>query len=108
MRHYTAPLAFAVFAALGVAVVAQQQPADPARTRGVQAGRDPNRAAFVAANGKAQPAAAAPAAPGGPGGNAARGGGAPAPAATFENAPTPAIPGVIAAGQKWRKVWEGS
>ena len=45
----------AVFAS-AMAVVAQQQQVG---TPGVQAGRDPNRAAFVAANCKTQPAAAA-------------------------------------------------
>jgi hypothetical protein len=102
-----------VFAS-AIAAVAQQQPVDPIRTPGVQAGRDPNRAAFVAANCRTQPApAAAPAA----GGNAARGGGAAANAGrgtrggqpvAFANAGVAAIPGVIAAGQRWRLIWEGS
>lgn len=101
----------AVFASAFTAV-AQQQPVDPIRTPGVQAGRDPNRAAFIAANCRTQPAPAA--VPAG-GANAARGGGAAAgrggggaqPAA-FENAGVTAIPGVIAAGQRWRQIWEGS
>ena len=87
-----------------VAVLAQQQPADPIRTPGVQAGRDPNRDAFVMKNCTNPPAPAA--AGGGP--NAGRGGAAPAPPATFANAPVTAIPGVVAAGQTWRKIWEGS
>src|SRR5690242_13108674 len=102
-------------------MIAAQQP-QQVGTPGVQAGRDPNRAAFVAANCKAQPAAAAPAAGGNaPGGNAARAGGAAAPGAANAAAgrgananaappvllppdPAPAIPGVLAAGQRWRKV----
>src|SRR5262245_11713065 len=58
----------------------QGQPADSKRTPGVQAGQDPNRAAFVAANCK-NPAPApaargggAPGAPGAPGGGGAPGG----------------------------------
>jgi sugar lactone lactonase YvrE len=96
-------LIVAALLASGIAVVAQQQVGTP----GVQAGRDPNRAAFVAANCKTQPEAAAPAA----GGNAARGGGAAAPATPpvlVPPDPAPAIPGVLAAAQRWRKVWEGT
>ena len=109
MRRYTALLASAAVMAAVAGVVAQQQPADPTRTPGVQAGRDPNRAAFIAANCKANPAQAAgpQAAPGAPGG-AARAGGAPPAPPTFANAPTTAVPGVVAAGKTWRKVWEGS
>ena len=98
-------LALAAFVAVGVVAVAQQQPADPIRTPGVQAGRDPNRDAFVAKNCKA--AAPAPAANAAGRGRGA-GGGAPAQPPAFENAGVTAIPGVVAAGQKWRKVWEGS
>jgi sugar lactone lactonase YvrE len=109
MRFDTAVLVFGAFIASAV-VIAAQQP-QQVGTPGVQAGRDPNRAAFVAANCKTQPAAEAPAA----GGNAARGGGAPAPGnanaappALIPPDPAPAIPGVLAAGQRWRKAWEGS
>src|SRR6476620_23134 len=57
----------------------QGQPADPERTPGVQAGQDPNRAAFIAAHCKnpPPPPAARGGGPGGPGGG--RGAGAPAP-----------------------------
>src|SRR5262245_31562843 len=116
MRFDKAVVVFGAFVASAV-VIAAQQPGQQVGTPGVQAGRDPNRAAFVAANCKTQPAAAAPAAPGGaggnaPGGNAARGGGPAAPAAPapalIPPDPAPAIPGVLAAGQRWRKAWEGS
>lgn len=106
MRINKGLLVVAVLFASAIAVVAQQQVGTP----GVQAGRDPNRAAFVAANCKTQPAAAAPAAPAA-GQNAARGGGAAQPAAPpvlVPPDPAPAIPGVLAAGQRWRKVWEGT
>ena len=109
---------FAGIFASGIAVAAQQ-PQQQVGTPGVQAGRDPNRAAFVAANCKTQPAA------GNVQGNTAGGGGAAAPGAANAgrggggnaNAappvlvppdPAPAIPGVLAAGQRWRKVWDGS
>lgn len=106
MRINKGLLVVAVLFASAIAVVAQQQVGTP----GVQAGRDPNRAAFVAANCKTQPAAAAPAAPAA-GQNAARGGGAAQPAAPpvlVPPDPAPAIPGVLAAGQRWRKAWEGT
>jgi len=90
-----------------VATIAQQQPADPIRTAGVQAGRDPNRDAFIMKNCSNPAPTPAPAAGRGAA-NAGRGAAAPAPAATFANAPVNAIPGVVAAGQTWRKVWEGS
>jgi hypothetical protein len=66
-------------AATAMTVAAQQgQPADPERTPGVQAGQDPKRAAFVAANCKTP--APAPEGrggrPGGPGGGRAGGGAA--------------------------------
>lgn len=89
--------------------IAAQQPQQQVGTPGVQAGRDPNRAAFVAANCKTQPAA--PATPAGPPpGNAGRGGAAAnaAPPVLIPPDPAPAIPGVLAAGQRWRKVWEGT
>jgi sugar lactone lactonase YvrE len=123
MRFDKAVLVFGAVVASAVAIAAQQPP-QQVGTPGVQAGRDPNRAAFVAANCKTQPDAAAPAA-GAPGGNAPRGAGAAAPGAPNAgrggggnaNAappvlvppdPAPAIPQVLAAGQRWRKVWEGS
>jgi sugar lactone lactonase YvrE len=120
MRTDKVFLAVAAVFASAIAVVGQQQQVG---TPGVQASRDPNRAAFVAANCKTQPAApAAPAA----GGNAARGGGAAAPGAANAGRggaaaaapaappvlvppdPAPAIPGVLAAGQRWRKAWTGT
>ena len=95
----------AALIAAGTAVAAQQQTI--VRTPGVQAGRDPNRAAFVAAYCKTQPpAAVAPVGPA-PGGNAGRGGNA-APSVLVPPDPAPPIPGVLAAGQRWRKVWQGS
>ncbi|MEQ1759215.1 MAG: SMP-30/gluconolactonase/LRE family protein [Vicinamibacterales bacterium] len=104
MKTQTLLVVAAVFAS-AMAVVAQQQVGTP----GVQAGRDPNRAAFVAANCKAQPAAAAPAAPAGQ--NAGRGGGGAQPAVPpvlIPADPAPPIAGVLATGQRWRKVWEGT
>jgi gluconolactonase len=75
-----------------------------------QAAQDPGYQALIATC-KAPPAAAAPRA-GGPGGGA-RPGGAPAATATPAAFPPPpaaytvtAIPGVIAAGQKWTQRWE--
>src|SRR5262245_47996590 len=93
----------ALLAGVCVTVFAQSQPRDPKRTPGVQAGQDPNRAGFIAANCKnpATPPAAA-----------GRGGGpAPAPAApaapqTARDYTVTAIPGVIAAGQRWTVLWE--
>ena len=76
-----------------VTVWAQQQPWDPQRTPGVYAGADQNRAAFVQANCK-HPVPPAP---------ARRGSGA-APA-TPQAYRVRAIPGVIAAGQRWRALW---
>jgi sugar lactone lactonase YvrE len=104
-------LACALACAAVVTTFGQQQPRDPVRTPGVQAGADPNRAAFVMANCKTQPPAeAAGRAGGAAAGGAGRGGGqpaaaAPAPPQTTEYAVT-AIPGVIAAGQRWRVLWE--
>src|ERR1017187_6644571 len=75
------------------------QPADPTRTPGVQGPADPNHAAFVAANCKVPPPAA--------GGGAGRaGGGAAPPVATFQEVSSLEIPGIIAAGQKWKVLWE--
>ncbi len=91
-------------AGLAVAVAAQQQPVDPVRTPGVQAGRDPNRNAFVTEN-CIDPVLSEPAVPGGGRGRGGFGGGQPV---AFENAPVAGIPGVIAPGEQWRLIWEGS
>jgi gluconolactonase len=88
-----------------VALLAQQQPKDMARTPGVQAGPDPNRAAFVMANCK-NPAPPPPARGGGPGGRGGRG--APPPVAQPAAYTVTAIPGVIEAGKRWRVLWEDS
>jgi gluconolactonase len=94
---------------------AQQQPRDPVRTPGVQAGQDPARDAFLKMNCKspaAPPAAqgaggrGGPAAPAGPGGG--RGAAAPPQAVQPQAYTIQAIPGVIAAGQRWRLLWEDS
>ena len=82
----------------------QGQPADSRRTPGVQSGQDPKREAFVAANCKVPPPA--PAARGGGPGGGGRAGGAPAAAPALNDYTVTAIPGVIAAGQKWKLVWE--
>jgi sugar lactone lactonase YvrE len=100
-------LSFAMSFIGAIALVAQQQPKDMARTPGVQAGADPNRAAFVMANCKnpAPPPPArgggAPGAPGAPG----RGAGAAPPPAAAEYT-VAAIPNIIDAGQRWRVLWE--
>lgn len=84
-----------------VIMFGQQQPADPQRTPGVQAGADPNRAAFIMAN--CRNPAPAPAGRGGRRGQRGRGGAAPAAApAKYMIA---AIPGVVRAGQRWRVLW---
>ena len=93
-------------ATFAVAAVAQQQPVDPIRTPGVQAGRDPNREAFIAKNCSAP--VPTPAVAGRGRGNAGRGGAGGGQPVTFENAGVTAIPGVIAAGQRWRQIWKGS
>lgn len=115
-------VAVALAAVSVITVFAQQQPRDPTRTPGVQAPADPNRAAFVMANCKNP--APAPAARGGgaapaAGGRGGRDGGAPAaaggrggggaavPAGPGEYTVT-AIPGVIAAGQRWKELWTDS
>jgi gluconolactonase len=92
-------LSLVLSAASVTAVLGQGQPADPKRTPGVQGPADPNHAAFVAANCKNPPAQ-----PAGRGGGG-RAGGAPAPPA-FEDVTSTAIPGVIAAGQHWKVIWE--
>src|SRR5688500_682343 len=96
--------AVATAGALTVWAQGQGQPVDSKRTPGVQSGQDPNRAAFVAANCKVPPPAAA-ARGGGAGGGARAGGAAPAAPVLNEYTVT-AIPGVIAAGQRWKLVWE--
>jgi gluconolactonase len=78
----------------------QGQPADPKRTPGVQGPADPNHDAFVKANCKVPPAQ-----PAGRGGGRAGGGQAPPPPA-FEDVASLEIPGVIAAGQHWKVIWE--
>jgi gluconolactonase len=113
MRRKGFLLAVALAWAGAVTAFGQQQPLDQNRTPGVQAGADAKRAAFVMANCKAQPAPAAQAggAPAGGGGRGGgRGGGQPggAPAAQAPQSAAynvTAIPGVIAAGQKWRVLW---
>ena len=125
MRTKSVWLAVALAAVGVVTASAQQQPRDPTRTPGVQAPADPNRAAFVMANCK-NPAPAPPARGGGaapaPAGRGGRDGGAPAAAgggggrgagggAQVEGAreyAVTAIPGVIAAGQRWRTLWTDS
>jgi gluconolactonase len=92
--------------ALGLAgaitLLAQGQPPDPTRTPGLQAGQDPNRQAFVTANCKNPPAApAARGAGGAPG--AGRG---PQPPQPTQEYTVTAIPGVIAAGQRWKVIYE--
>src|SRR5687768_396019 len=117
MRTNAMLLAVAMVSVGVITVLGQQQPRDPARTPGVQAGGDPNRAAFVMANCKSAPAepaargggAAAPAANAAGGGGCGGGGAAPAAAPAAPAAPpdymVTAIPGVIAAGQRWRVLW---
>ena len=87
-------------ALVGVTVLGQGQPRDPKRTPGVQAGQDPNRAAFIAAHCKnpAPPATAGAGCGGGP---------APAlPPQAARDYTVTEIPGVIAAGQRWVVLWE--
>lgn len=102
MRPNGTLLTIALFSVGALTVWGQGQPPDPKRTPGVQAGQDPNRAAFVAANCKNPPPP--PAARGG-GGPVAPGAAPGAPPAVQEYTVT-AIPGVIAAGQRWTIVWE--
>ena len=81
------------------------QPADPKRTPGVQGPADPNRTAFLAANCKNPPAPAA-ARGGAPAGGGRAGGAAPPAPPAFEDVASMEIPGVIAAGQHWKVIWE--
>jgi gluconolactonase len=78
----------------------QGQPPDPQRTPGLMAQQDPNRQAFVMANCKNPPPAPAPR-----GGGAGRAGGPAQPQQAQEYTVT-AIPGVIAAGQRWKILFE--
>lgn len=106
MRSHAPLLTIAFGAAAIAATLAQEQPVDSRRTPGVQAGQDPNRAAFVMANCKN--AAPAPVAAGGGGrgrGGAPPGAGAAGPA-TSQEYTVAGIPGVIAAGQRWKTLWE--
>src|SRR5262245_18938999 len=96
---------------LGASVVAfAQGPLLPAGAS-PQAAQDPGYQALIAACKTTPPT---PAGRAGGGGGARPGGPAPAPAAPATFPPPPAeytvaaIPGVIAAGQKWTKVWEVS
>ena len=101
-----AAVVFAIALGLSATMLAQQgQPRDSERTPGVQAGQDPNRAAFIAANCK-NPAPPPPARGGGPGGPGGGRAGAPPAAQTEQEYTVTAIPGVIAAGQRWKVVWE--
>jgi gluconolactonase len=97
-------LALALGAASVTAVFGQGQPADPKRTPGVQGPADPNHAAFIAASCKNPPAQAAGRGAGG--GRAGGGGGAAAAPPPFVDVTSTAIPGVIAAGQHWKVIWE--
>src|SRR5437867_7527715 len=81
---------------------------DPRRTPGGQGPADPNRAACLAANCKnppAPPAARGGAAGAGAGGGRAGGGAVPTPP-VFQDVASTEIPGVIAAGQHWKVLWE--
>lgn len=93
-----------VLAGTVLAAAAQQQPVDPVRTPGVQAGRDQNRATFSMEN------CANPVIPeaGGRGGGRGRGGFGGGQPVEFANDAVEAIPGVIAGGERWRLIWEGS
>ncbi len=72
------------------------QPADARRTAGVWGSADPNRAAFLAANCKNPPPVGKPV------GGGSRSGHPP----PFQDVSSMEIPGVIAAGQHWKVVWE--
>ena len=96
-------LSAVIFSSVSMMIFGQGQPADPKRTPGVQGPADPNHAAFVAANCKVPPAQPAGRGPGGgPGGR----GGAPAEPPAFVDVTSMEIPGVIAAGQHWKVIWE--
>jgi gluconolactonase len=103
MRTNDTPLIVALAAVASVAAFGQGrgQPLAPERTPGVQAQSDPKREAFVAANCKTPPAPA----------NFGRGRGAPPAASTqpygLLEYTIQEIPGIIAAGQRWKVLWEG-
>ena len=92
-------LTIALSAVAAVTIVAQQQPPDPVRTPGVQAGGDPGRQAFLEANCRVAPPP--PEAGGGRGGRGG-GGGNPNQHSPYTIA---GIAGVIEAGQQWRTLW---
>lgn len=87
--------AFAQNAAQGIG-----QPQDPRRTAGVWAPADPNRAAFLASHCKLPPPVSEPIK------RAPKAGSRPSGPPPFEDLATAAIPGVVAAGQHWKVVWE--
>jgi gluconolactonase len=91
-------LAVALALACTTKAVAQGigQPQDPLRTANVWAPADPNRAAFLAAHCKRPP----------PVGEPVRTGARPSVPPPFRDVPATEIPGVIAAGQRWKVVWE--
>lgn len=89
----------AVLGLTSLTALAQQQPVDPMRIQGVQAGRDPNREAFVRAN------CSNPVAPIDGSGGMRRLVADPVP---FANEPVAGIPGIIERGKQWRMIWEGS
>jgi sugar lactone lactonase YvrE len=93
-----AAAALALTLGYAVAALAQGtgQPADPRRTAGVWAPADSHRAAFLASHCRNPPPAGA-AVQAGP-----RRGGPP----PFQDIAATEIPGVIAAGQHWKVVWE--
>jgi gluconolactonase len=82
------------------AVVAQGQP-QAGQTPGLQAAQDPRYPALIATCKNPPPAPAPPA-----GAGAARGAAAPAVRPTPADYTVAEIPGVIAAGQRWKLVWE--
>ena len=96
--------------ALGSAVAfAQSQPprvpATPYTAKSVQAPIDPGYAEFTKTCKTPPPARGGGAGRGGPGGPG-RAGGAPAPAAGVREYKVTEIPGVIAAGQQWKFLWQ--
>jgi len=99
-------VAVALSAVGAVTAVGQQgQPQDPNRgTPGVQGPADPKHDDFIKANCKMPTVATGR---GGAGGGGGRGAGAAAPAPPqFQDVASTAIPGVIAAGQHWKVIWE--
>ena len=98
MKIYSVTLSILMGVTATVAM-AQQQPVDLTRTQGVQASGDPNREAFVLAN------CSNPAEPIGGGGGLRR---FSRDAEPFANDAVAGIPGIISAGEQWRKIWEGS